>query len=98
MAGFFIMEPYPKGQGIGNFLKQNPFSVDAKIATEAGQTPLDSHSSRLFPNSICPGSNQLPRKTLLSNNEILGNCEKCSAIFTFDSYSMQWIKLTDMEG
>lgn len=92
------MEPYPKRQEIGNFLKQNLVSVDAKIATEAGQTSLNSHSSKLYPDSICPGSNQLPRKTLLSNNEILGSCEKCPAIFTFDSYSMQWIELIDMEG
>ncbi len=91
------MELYPKGQEISNFLKQNLFSIDAKIATQAGQTPLNSHSSRLYPDSICPGSNQLPRKTLLSNNEILGNCEKCPAIFTFDSYSMQWVELTDIE-
>ncbi len=74
------MEPYPKGRDINNFLKQNLSSIDAKIATEAGQTPLNSHSSRLYPDSICPGSNQLPRKTLLSSNEILGNCEKCPAI------------------
>lgn len=92
------MEPYSKGREIDNFLKQNLVSVDAKIATEASRTPLNSHSSRLYPDSICPGSNQLPRKTLLSNNEILGSCEKCPAIFTFDSYSIQWIELTDMEG
>lgn len=91
------MELYPKWPEISSFLKQNPFSVDAKIATEAGQTPLNPHSGRLYPDSICPGSNQLPRKTSLSNNEILGSCEKCPTIFTFDSYSMQWIELTDME-